>query len=430
MTKSSKKRSNFMRGQSLSIPSAGLLVVSLVITVMTSGAWAQSNYKSLYKFTGGQDGGDPQAGLISDQAGNLYGTTVEGGVNKHGTVFKLAPNSDGSWTESVLYSFCALGQCDDGAEPVAGLIFDQTGSLYGTTLGGDLYSSGTVFKLTPTEGGSWTETVLWSFTGRRDGGDPYCGLTFDLSGNLYGTTSNGGVYGRGTVFKLTPHSGANWTESVLYDFTTGGSNSGIPLAGVIFDAAGNLYGTTENGGEDNEGTVFELKPTKKGIWTISVLHSFTGGRDGGGPGYGNLVMDAAGNLYGTTVYGGIYEYGAVFKLAQSSGKWRETVIQSFTGRGDGATPVAGLTFDSTGNLYGTTQQGGDLGRCGGDGCGTVFKLVPNSNGGWNETVLHDFFDHPGDSPAGGVTFGAAGNLYGTTDGDGTTSEGSVFEVTP
>ncbi len=418
-----------MHDKSLSIMSAALLAVSLVVTVMTPGAWAQSNYKSLYKFTGGQDGGEPQAGLISDQAGNLYGTTAVGGANKNGTVFQLAPNSDGSWTESVLHSFCSGGGCADGSTPLAGLILDQTGSLYGTTPMGGAYGEGTVFKLTPTEDGSWTENVLWSFTGGRDGAEPYCELTLDLSGNLYGTTSNGGVYGSGTVFELTPHSGADWTESVLYDFTTSGDYGGSAYAGVILDAEGNLYGTTEIGGADNEGSVFELKPTRKGVWTISVLHSFTGGRDGGRTSSGNLVMDATGNLYGTTVFGGIYEYGAAFKLTQSSGKWQETVIHSFTGRRDGATPVAGLTFDSAGNLYGTTQQGGNLSRCQ-DGCGTVFKLVPNTNGGWSETVLHDFFDHPGDSPAGGVTFGAAGNLYGTTLGDGITSEGSVFEVTP
>lgn len=184
------------------------------------------------------------------------------------------------------------------------------------------------------------------------------------------------VYGYGTVFKLTPNPSGDWTETILYDFT-GGDNGGHPYAGVILDAQGNLYGTTGLGGKDNVGVVFELKPSK-GFWNITVLHSFTGGHDGGNPGYGSLAMDSTGNLYGTTAYGGLYEYGTVFELAFSSttGTWKETVLHSFSGGPDGGYPWSGLIFDAVGNLYGTAQFGGDLSLCNGYGCSVVFEVSP------------------------------------------------------
>jgi uncharacterized repeat protein (TIGR03803 family) len=402
--------------------SAALLVIITVILVLAPGAWAASQFKTLHKFTGGADGGTPSAGLVSDSAGNLYGTTTNGGAG-FGVVFKLAPSLDGSWTESVLHSFTSGGK--DGELPFAGLILDQ-GNLYGTTGGGGDNNTGVVFQLMQNLDGSWTENVLYAFTGSPDGEVPTAPLIFDSSGNLYGTTSKGGVYGSGTVFKLTPHSGGAWTENVLYDFT-GGDLGGTPNAGVIFDAKGNLYGTTQFAGANNVGVVFKLKPSSRGIWAISVLHSFTGGKDGGLP-LGTLVMDPAGNLYGTTERGGLYEYGTVFKLTPNSAeRFTESVLHSFTGGKDGGLPFAGLIFDQ-GNLYGTTLEGGRLRFCGGSGCGVVFKLAPNSKGGWNEAVLHAFFDDPGAFPLAGVIFGAAGNLYGTTSGR--TAAGSVFEITP
>jgi uncharacterized repeat protein (TIGR03803 family) len=230
--------------------------------------------------------------VILDNAGNLYGTTDGGGDSGVGTAFKLTPNSDGTWTERVLHSFCSLSKCADGANPHAGLIFDALGNLYGSTSGG----LGTVFKLTPNADGSWAEIVLHRFTG-PDGAGPFASLTFDVAGNLYGTTVGGGTYNDGTVFKLTLDSKGKWKESVLHGFTKpAGAN---PYATLVFDAVGNLYGTTANGGSVNDGVVFKLAPRSGGGWTYSVLHVLTGN-----PAirpYAGVVFDqTAKQLYGTT----------------------------------------------------------------------------------------------------------------------------------
>jgi uncharacterized repeat protein (TIGR03803 family) len=401
----------------------GSLLLIAITVLLAPGALAQSKYKTLYKFTGGADGRWPAAGLIRDQAGNLYGTTLGGGAHSQGTAFELTPNSDGSWTESVLYSFCPPAKCDDGddgAGPEAGLTFYAGGNLYGTTIAGGYCGLGTVYQLTPSNGG-WAESVLYSYCG-SDGSGPYAGVTFDSGGNLYGTTLH-------TVYELTPSNGG-WTESVLHTFCSlPHCNDGDDAkSGLIFDPRGNLYGTTFIGGKDNAGVVFKLAPSGS-TWTFSVLYTFTGGRDGRGPYVGSLIMDAMGNLYGTTTTGGIYKQGTVFKLSQSAGKWKETVLHSFANR-DGSYPMGSLIFDLSGNLYGMTTAGGDLSRCAGKGCGVVFKLMPNSKGGWTETVLHRFLDGPGAFPLYGLIFDPAGNLYGTTQGDETKTFGSVFEITP
>jgi uncharacterized repeat protein (TIGR03803 family) len=415
----------------------GTTLIVVLILVLAPGAGAQATFKTLDRFIeGSHKGWLPFAGLIFDQAGNLYGTTFEGGdygngcTSGCGVVFQLTPGSNGNWNENVLYRFCPASTCIDGSDPWAGLIFDAAGNLYGITAHGGKFGAGVVYELTPSNGG-WTESVLYSFTGGSDGGMPAGGLIFDSSGNLYGTTTFYGAHDFGTVFELTPHSGA-WTEKVLYDFT-GGLYGGNPYSGVIFDAQGNLYGTTPGGGTNEVGVVFKLSPSKKGVWQISLLHSFTGGRDGGYPYYGSLIMDAAGSLYGTTGIGGADGYGTVFKLAQSAGKWKETVLHSFTDRDrDGAMPLSGVIFDSAGNLYGTTSKGGDAqGGCfSSGGCGVVFKLAPNSTGGWKETLLHVFSDNPGFQPFCDLILDSGGNLYGTTTGDQVTTFGSVFEVTP
>jgi uncharacterized repeat protein (TIGR03803 family) len=427
----------------LSTLGAVMLVVIIVMPVLTPGAWAQSKYKTLYKFSGGKDGKYPQAVLIFDQAGNLYGTTPEGGDQGLGTVFKLAPNADGSWRESVLYSFCSRTNCGDGAQPAAGLVFDQAGNLYGTTLSRGANDRGTVFKLAPNADGSWRESVLHSFcslTNCGDGNYPVADLVFDQAGNLYGTTGyGGGANDGGTVFKLAPNADGSWRESVLHSFCslTNCGDGAFPFANLIFDQAGNLYSTTEQGGAHSEGTVFKLAPNADGSWRESVLHSFcsrTNCGDGEFP-LTSLIFDQAGNLYGTTQLGGAHGLGGtVFKLAPNAdGSWRESVLHSFCSRtncGDGKLPLASLIFDQAGNLYSTTAYEGDPSCNSGYGCGVVFKLVPNSNGGWKETVLHTFFDHPGAIPLAGVIFDPAGNLYGTSSGDGSTTFGSVFEITP
>jgi uncharacterized repeat protein (TIGR03803 family) len=286
-----------------------LATVLIVTLVYAPNAWAGAKFKTLYKFKGGSDGNIPQAGLIFDQAGNLYGTTVGGGAhNNKGTVFQLTPNQNGGWTEHTLYSFCSRTNCTDGSQPLAGLVFDQAGNLYGTTEGGGAQNNGgTVFQLTPNQNGEWTESVLYSFCSLRnctDGEAPRVGLIFDEAGNFYGTAAYGGghgVIGGGTVFQLTPNQNGEWTEHVLHHFCsrTNCADGSQPLAALIFDQAGNLYGTTLYGYYDL-GTVFQLTPNESGGWAEHVLHSFCsrmGCADGLYPS-AELSFDQAGNLYG------------------------------------------------------------------------------------------------------------------------------------
>ncbi len=355
----------------------------------------------LHSFTGGTDGAYPEAGLVRDAAGNLYGTTAHGGAYGYGTVFRVSA----SGTETVLHSFTYNGT--DGVDPEAGLVRDTAGNLYGTTAQGGAYTYGTVFEVSA----SGTETVLHSFTGGADGASPYAGLVRDAAGNLYGTTVSGGAYNYGTVFEVS----ASGTETVLHSFT-GGTDGRNPGAGLVRDAAGNLYGTTAYGGSYSNGTVFEVSASG----TETVLHSFTGGTDGAYPGEGGpgLVRDAAGNLYGTTGEGGAYNYGTVFEVSASGA---ETVLYSFTGGAYGEYPAAGLVRDAAGNLYGTTVDSG-IGAF-----GTVFEVSASGT----ETVLHSFTGGTdGASPRAGLVRDAAGNLYGTTVDGGAYTYGTVFEVTP
>ena len=288
-----------MRGKRLSIGLRAALAI-FTVTLLVTSTWAATpwNEKVLHSFNdNGQDGGTPEAGLIFDAAGNLYGTTLGGGTYGGGTVFELTPTAGGGWTEKVLYSFCSQPNCTDGAGPLAGLILDAAGNLYGTTSQGGDYQCpsgtytycGTVFELKPIAGGGWTEQVLHSFDGSgTDGTYPSAGLIFDAAGNLYGTTQVGGYYGGGTVFELTPTAGGAWTENVLFSFD--GTGGAVPFAGLIFDGAGNLYGTTYEGGTYSNGTVFELTPTAGGGWTEQVLHGFGNGTDGYYP-HAGLIFD-------------------------------------------------------------------------------------------------------------------------------------------
>ena len=414
-----------------------MAIVFTLTVVLIQSAQSQT-FTGLYSFTGSTDGCCPSAGLTRDAAGNLYGTTRYGGPEDKGTVFELMPRAGGGWTEQTLYSF---GGGTDGAGPVAGLILDRAGNLYGTTSGGgDLacgapYGCGTVFRLMPQAGGRWTEQVLHSFGGGTDGEEPAAGLIFDPAGNLYGTTSYGGTYDYGVVFEIT--AGGGWREQVLHTFGSGGDGI-VPYYGsLVIDAAGNLYGTTLYGGAyGSGGTVFELMPGG----TERVLHSFGNGTDGAGP-YAGLIMDASGNLYGTTGDGGDLNChygvgcGTVFELVpQVGGGWTETVLYAFKGT-DGNYPLAGLIFDVAGNLYGTTDGGG--GSCStppGVPCGTVFKLTPQAGGRWTEQVLHSFGGPDGAYPSAGLIMDPAGTLYGTTNlgGGGNCNGfgcGVVFEIT-
>jgi uncharacterized repeat protein (TIGR03803 family) len=362
-------------------------------------------YSVLYTF--GQEGPDgcyPFAGVVRDPAGNLYGTTINGGASGWGTVFKL----DATGKETVLYSFTGGA---DGSEPFAGLVRDAAGNLYGTTASGGTspFGNGVVFKLDTTG----KETVLYTFTGGADGGEPFAALVKDAAGNLYGTTIAGGAFGQGTVFKLD----TTGKETVLHSFD--GSDGAYPSEDLTRDAAGNLYGTTlfVAGGGLNYGVVFKLDTAGK----ETVLHSFRGyPADGAFSVYGTgrgLVRDAAGDLYGTTDSGGAFNDGLVFRV-NTTGK--ETVLYSFTGGLDGGNPSVGLVRDAAGNLYGTAVTGG-ADDCGDDGCGVVFKLDPTGR----ETVLHSFA--PGAVPNGSLVRDSRGNLYGTSRGPGC---GCIFKVAP
>ena len=396
-----------------------VFLVIAVVLVFALDTGAQSKFKTLYKFKGGKDGVLPIAGLVFDQAGNLYGTVAYGGARNCGSVYELSPRTDGGWTKKVLHDFTCR---PDGHDPVANLIFDQAGNLYGTTIIGGQHGTGTVFELSKNSDGSWTEKRLHNFIGRHGGFGLYAGLIFDGAGNLYGTTRGGGDHDDGVVFKLTPKADGSWKETVLHAFT--GVDGEASQAGIVFDGAGNLYGTTVYGGADGDGTVFKLTPNSSGGWRETVLHSFTFGKDGAQP-YGDLIFDQAGNLYGTAVYGGAYGWGVVFELTPNAdGSWTETVLHTFTNGTDGSHPLDKLIFDADGNLYGTTETGGV------SGIGVVFKLAPNSTGEWKETVLHAFTDKPGAEPAAGLIFDAAGNLYGADPGDNEKTFGSVFEITP
>jgi len=390
-----------------------------------NGSWIENVYSFDYN---GTDGATPDASLISDAAGNFYGTTSNGGTSAAGTAFEMSPNGSGGWTEKLLYSF---GEGLDGFNPEASLIFDAAGNLYGTTLGGSMNGGGMAFKLSPNGSGSWTETVLHSFSGGTDGSVPYGALIFDGAGNLYGTTSSEGIDFYGIAFELSPNGSGGWTETVLHSFGAGTDGSG-PTGSLIFDGGGNLYGATYAGGTSNVGTVFELSPNGSGGWTESVLYSFNNnGSDGNYP-YAGLVFDSAGNLYGTTYYGGTSNQGSIFKLSPNGGGgWTETVLHSFDfnfNETDGAYPTAGVIFDHAGNLYGTTDNGGTCNY------GTAFEFSPAGGGNWTETVLHSFCNGGADGyrPFAGLIIDHAGNLYGTTSvgGSGTSAIGTVFEIAP
>jgi len=399
-------------------------LVLLVFGALLCAASAQTE-NVLYSFCARSncvDGASPVSGLVFDQNGNMYGTAQYGGAHRGGVVFKLTPQGK----ETVLYSFCAQNNCTDGVTPQAGLVFDPKGNLYGTTYFGGAHGDGVVFRLTP-EG---KETVLYSFCAENnctDGQSPFASLVFDPKGNLYGTTVNGGTHGDGIVFKLTPQG----KETVLYSFCSRGkkicADGQGPLGGLVFDQQGNLYGTTQGStGYDLGGVVFKLTPKGK----ETVLHSFCAQNncaDGLTP-LAGLVIDQKGNLYGTTEAGGAHGDGVVFKLTPQG---KETVLHSFCAQNnctDGAAPYAGAVFDQKGNLYGTTFFGGAHDDCNGYGCGVVFKVTPEGK----ETVLHSFCTQnnctDGARTVAGVVLDQKGNLYGTTAGGGAYGEGVVFKL--
>jgi uncharacterized repeat protein (TIGR03803 family) len=414
---------------------------------------AHDNYTVLYTFTGGHDGGGPQAGLVRDAAGNLYGPASSGGDSGLGAVFKLDPLN----RESVLYGFPAT----DGSGPQAGIIRDAAGNSYGTTTSGGVNNAGTVFKIDSND----KKTTIFTFTGGADGGYPVGGVIQDVAGNLYGTTQGGGSSSVGVVFKLDQQG----HETVLYNFTggpdgaypndvimdsagnlygmtQGGGSSGVgvvfkldtmghetvlhtfmgtdgayPYTGVTMDSAGNIYGATSQGGPGRWGVVYKLDPAQN----YTMLHAFTLGADGGIP-WGSPIVDAAGNVYGTTWSGGppSGDYPGVVYKVDAGGHF--SLLYTFTGFADGGGSRSNLVMDSAGNLYGTTQYGGQ-GPCPYFGCGVLFELDPNGH----QTVLYSFTGGAdGSEPGTGLVRDASGNLYGTTASGGTSGAGVVYQVAP
>src|ERR1700687_59640 len=395
-----------------------LLVTGLALVLAVHLAQAQTE-KVLYNFCSAAncaDGGSPRAGLTADGKGNFYGAAIMGGAFGTGNAFELSPNGGGGWNYTVLFNFPGGAA---GGYPNGPLILDSAGNLYGTTqsYGADYF--GVVFELSPV-GGSWEETVLYNFTGGADGGAPESGLIIDLAGNLYGTTSYGNKGTISTVFELS-RSGGSWTYQVIY------TNNNKPVGsapGLTMDAAGNLFGALDT-------SVFELSPNGRGGWVATAIHTFPGAYIV----YGIPVLDRAGNLYITTFKGGAKNLGTVYKLSPGkTGKWTALILHSFSGGADGANPSAGVVLDANGNVYGTTIYGGPF------IWGTVFELVAPTGKNkykYTEKILWNFDTPDGAVPQCSLIFDSAGNLYGTTEAGGSSAHGQsgygygvVFELTP
>jgi uncharacterized repeat protein (TIGR03803 family) len=457
---------------------APLAALALFAAAPASSAAAE---KTLYVFpSSGSNGRYPQGALLRDNAGALYGTTQYGGAGGYGTLFRLTPPLPGkaAWSISVLYNF-SVGF--GGEVPNANLVRDANGALYGTAAESGGYEMGVVFRLSPPMPGQtrWTETVLHAFdyniaTNAGDGSQPDAGVIMDANGVLYGTTYYGGTtadplaIGFGTVFELAPPKPGQtkWEETVLYRFK-GSSDGRNPSATLIRDSSGALYGTTFLGGSGRCadefgnvigcGTVFKLTPPAPGHtnWAKLTIHQFAGGADGALP-LGKLLLDGHGAVYGTTTQGGkgqcgngignIVGCGTVFKLTPprpGRTDWTQIVIHNFKGIPDGIDPQGGLIADTAGNLYGGTLGGGSGGASGACvdlfyrnvGCGTIFKLRPPALGqtAWTETVLYNFRDLvDGWKPLGDLVADPRGNLFAVTrfGNSSLNNLGTVFEITP
>ena len=407
------------------------LLLACAFTLVCALSTQGQTFKVLHDFAGGADGVSPLASLVLDKLGNLYGTTLYGGPNLLGAVFELSPNSDGTWTETIIHSFRQFDP--DGEEPSSNLILDAGGNLYGTTMGGGI-GRGTAFELTPGPAG-WSLTLLYTFGSYKgDAGPPRGGLIMDAQGNLYGTA--GGGTGVGAVYELSQGSGG-WTESLPYNFGVNhrGLKGDIPFGNLLLDVAGDLYGITLSGGDlscgiSGCGGIYRLTPTPGG-WKENVLHNFAGPPVDGDSPAAQLAFDSKGRLYGATDGGGgtlchLPEgCGTIFRLIHSNAGWKETLIYTFEGGANGFAPGSGLTFDQAGNAYGVTAYGGT--EC---SCGVVYKLIPGSNGKWTYSVLHAFTGADGAFPESGVILDGKGNLYGTTEGGGSSGVGVVYQITP
>lgn len=408
-----------------------LLAPTLFVLILAVSALAAASERIIFAFPAdGAGGNSPNGGLISDAAGNLYGVTASGGAYQGGAVFKLSLEN-GAWTETVLYNFRG-GLSHDGAGPASALLLDKAGNLYGTTAGGGASNNGTVFKLAPDGRGGWTETILHAFNG-NDGSLPNLApLVEDKGGNLYGVTQGfcyRGTCENGTVFELSPESNGDWKFTVLHSF----GHTGLPESGVIFDKAGNLYGTTVFGGPQNClvpgtgcGTVFKLTRVANS-WKFANIHLFN--YENGAYPMGALIFDSAGNLYGATNGGGgTHNGGVAFKLSPTKTGWTETVLHVFGAPGDGFDPSS-LVFDGAGHLFGSVPSSSS--SSGAAQNGFVFKLSRQSNGTWSEKILYafpqtSFAPYPNSSL---IWNSSRTALIGTT-GPYSDPSGAVYEVTP
>lgn len=388
-----------------------------------------SDEKTVYTFgtPGSGDGMYPFGNLVADSAGNLYGTTQSGGANDAGTIFRLSPGTDGERTETILHDFTGRS---DGGYPQAGLVFDPAGSLYGTGSSGGLNGTGVIFKLSPQSGG-WNYNVIYSF-GPYPGSDgfaPDSALVIDKLGNLYGSTYEGGddsgcFEGCGTVFELSPDD-KGWSEQVIHVFSPNSNDGELP-AGVVFGLDGALYGTTQNGGGSADaGVLYRLKYSKStDKWNETILHTFTSAANDGGFPEAPLLYHG-GVLYGTSEGGGVNDHGTVFETTYSkTSGWSTTVLYSFgqSYSGDVFPPQASVVMHD-GSLYGTATYGGEYNYYGG-----VFKLSKSSDGVWSDTVLYSFNGTTGDSPEGDLLL-QGGLFYGTSRLGGDNS-GLVYAVKP
>jgi len=387
-------------------------LLTIVMTMIAVQRLQGQTLKVLHAFTGDQDGGQPFAGLVFDQHGNLYGTTLSGYFG-YGMVFRLRPSNGGLWIFQMLHTF--RGGPNDGAGPSGGVTFGPNGTIYVLTYAGGSYNCGgsgcgTVYNVRPPQTAcktalcDWSGGVLYSFNGGSDGEGPSDKPLFDSAGNLYGTTSYGGTANDGTIFELTRTSNG-WTESVIHSFS---GPDGVGPDGLAWDAAGNLYGSAGAGGNLNGGTVYQLVPSGGG-WTENTLYRFAS-LDVGLP--GPVTLDPAGNIYGSTTNG----QGTIWELSPSGGQWIYNLLESFSS--------SQLTIDAAGNLYGITWAGGS------HQFGSIFRLTP-SNGGWTFTDLYDFQDKDdGALPVGKLLLDSDGNIYGVASTGGAYGWGTVWEFTP
>jgi uncharacterized repeat protein (TIGR03803 family) len=405
-----------------------IAILTLIALAANAQAGAQQ-LKILHSFRGNSsDGASPETGVTFDKAGNLYGVTSASGEFNYGTVFEVSPKAGGGWTEKTLHNFNNNGK--DGYYTLASLILDASGDLYSTSLYGGTNDLGIVYELIPQSGGKWAERILYNFAGTStSGASPFGNPIFDSRGNLYGAAIQGGAGttcgaspGCGVVYELTPKNGV-WEEKVLYSFGVSGTDGFYPLGGLIFDAAGDLYGVTNGGGAYGAGMVFELVPGSGGTWSEKDLHDFNPSVLDGSEILAGLVFDKAGNLYGTTTQGGTYNQGTVYELTPAGqGNWTEAVIYSFgTNSNDGRNPYYCVpVVDAEGNLYGINTFGS----------GTVWELTPGSGGTWTETVLFNFTGASVLWPYGSVTLDGKGDIYATASGLGGYFVGAVFEIVP